>query len=158
MVLSSAPASIRQSNADWDRLQSIISETTPLGFIAETKFRQQHVCRKFFAPKALGDAYLKAGKVWSGTETESIRDYEATTTTTIAKKKNNNQNKPLTTPPALLIRGEHDFVLRSNLNRWKTLLVQTQTKEFADCSHHCLLEQPTLYGETLDEFWTRVEA
>eukprot|EP00541_Cyclophora_tenuis_P004367 CAMPEP_0116565360 /NCGR_PEP_ID=MMETSP0397-20121206/13856_1 /TAXON_ID=216820 /ORGANISM="Cyclophora tenuis, Strain ECT3854" /LENGTH=260 /DNA_ID=CAMNT_0004092127 /DNA_START=127 /DNA_END=909 /DNA_ORIENTATION=+ len=145
VVLSSSPANVAQSNADWDRLQEAISAETFIPFLAEEKFRQQHLCRTFLAPKALGDAFVRAGRVWSGTEMESIKNYRATI------------RRPLIDPPALLLRGEHDFVVRSNLDRWNSVFAETETVELTGCSHHGLLEQPKLYGTTLESFWTDIE-
>ena len=137
VTLSSAPSSIPLVKKEWDRLTTDIRKQTP-PILVEDTFRRQHVCRTFVVPKALQKAYENASTSWGGIDV--IQDYEASISTRFG------------TPPALVTRGEFDFVTQENLAVWEKCFVNVETKELSGCSHHGLLENPELYGGVLNGF------
>ena len=99
-------------------------------------FRQQYECRVVPTPLPLTDAYAQAGNVWKGME--AIPDYVA-------------QHGGMTTP-ALILRGEHDFISERCIEGWSALLPQSQCVTLAGCSHHALLENEGMYGAVVGGF------
>lgn len=102
-------------------------------------FRLTHQCRTPEMPPCLADAYANAGTVWRGTGV--IADYKASLP------------EPLTAPPALVVRGQHDFVTYASIEEWKSCFATTQMVELRDCAHHGLLERPDAYADVLQSFW-----
>lgn len=141
-TLSSAPSSIPLVNKEWDRLLTEIKQQTPPQ-LADEAFRRQHVCRTFATPRPLQQAYMKASGTWGGIDV--IPNYEAV----IASRINRT--------PALVIRGEFDFVTSENLDRWKDCFIDIETAELKGCSHHGLLEKPEQYGALLNGFLGRCD-
>jgi len=168
LVLSSAPASIKQANEDWDRLYEEATAASKLPLWLYDPFWDKHVCRsKFGNIRFLDDAYLKKASIMAGIDstTDNVNQYEAQPIrrrkrdkTVASKLEKGELHLDPAFPPVLLLRGEHDFVQRSNIERWQYLLPNKNLLELKDCSHHGLLEQPGLYGRTLEAFWKSVEA
>ena len=74
---------------------------------AGERFHAQHVCRTAEIPAPLLNARAHAGTVWRGTT--AVADYVATAP--------GEEEKEL--PPALVIRGEYDFVTEDCVVGWK---------------------------------------
>ncbi len=142
VTLSSAPSSIPLVNKEWDRLLTEIKKTT-LPQLADEAFRRHHICRTFTTPRPLQRAYEKASGTWGGIDV--IPDYEAAIASRINRI------------PALVTRGEFDFVTAENLERWKDCFVDVETAELKSCSHHGLLEKPEQYGALLNGFLGRFD-
>lgn len=148
VVLSSAPSSIPLLNQEWERLLHEIP-----GFLKDDAFHQRHVCRT--APSLpLQRAYERAStSVWGGIDV--ISNYEAVASSSLLSS----------CKAALALRGEFDFVTTANLSRWKQCLHGGGDNDEHDdcfemmqlegCSHHGLLENPSLYGKVLDDFMER---
>jgi proline iminopeptidase len=142
ITLSSAPSSIPLVNKEWDRLLTEIKKQVPPQ-LADEVFRRQHVCRTFATPRPLQQAYEKASGTWGGIDV--IPNYDAE----IASR--------LSRTPALVTRGEFDFVTSENVERWKDCFVDVETAELKGCSHHGLLEKPEQYGALLNGFLGRCD-
>lgn len=100
-------------------------------------FRQKHECRVVPMPLPLQDAYAQASVIYRGMG--AIRDYKAACSTPIAC-------------PALVLRGQHDFVTQQCIDGWSDLLSQSQTVVLGGCSHHGLLEREQMYGDVILSF------
>jgi pimeloyl-ACP methyl ester carboxylesterase len=90
-------------------------------------------------PLALAAAYTKASTVWGGTDV--IAGYRAMI------------DKLLPSPPALITRGQYDFVSTTNMYKWRDCFEHVAFMELEGCSHHGLLEQLKLYAQVLQDFW-----
>jgi L-proline amide hydrolase len=129
VTLSSAPTSIPQVRSDYERL---VKEKGP------TRFAKEHVCRLQPVPAVLAAAYQYPGRVWTGLS--AWQDYVAPPTTSLLRY------------PCLALSGEHDFV--TNAVDWKQYFASCRVGNLPGCSHHGLYENPSLYAETLRDFWT----
>jgi len=140
-VLSSAPTDIHESNNEQMRL---LNQIGPLaaGDDIEDAYRVRHVCRIKKIPNVLSSAYDNASDVWGGTD--AIRTYKARPPADGVRM-----------PPALVMRGEHDFCTQNDLDAWKLLLNRDDVREhvFHGCSHHTLLENGAEYCEVLQNFF-----
>lgn len=143
LTLSSTPTSVPQVEAQvQDLLQALLQENEDETTVEE-RFQKTHICRTEEPPKALEDAYAHAGTVWRGTN--AIADY-------VAKPPSENAD-PL--PPAMVMRGEHDFVTEECCRDWKGKIwnqKRIREKVVDGCSHHGLLENGFVYGDMVDSF------
>ena len=130
VTLSSAPTSIPQVRSDYERL---VEQLGP------TRFAKEHVCRLQPIPSVLSAAYQYPGRAWTGLA--ALQDYVAPPVT-----------GSLLRTPCLVLRGEHDFV--AHASEWKQYFSNCQVYTLPGCSHHGLYENPSLYAETLRDFWT----
>ena len=94
-------------------------------------FESTHVCRLEPRPGALDAAYAHAGTTWRGSGVLAGWSAEGGDVAAL-------------TTPALVIRGEHDFVTDECVAGWAGL-PRAQTEVLRDASHHSLLEQPSEY-------------
>ena len=87
-----------------------------------------------------------------------LRDYVATAPTLVT---NNDGSRSALMPPALVLRGQYDFVLASNsLDVWGDLLLNgddgngnTEYITLAGTSHYAMVEQEDLFGSVLQVFF-----
>ena len=136
VVLSSTPWNVKQVEQEADRLIQDLK--------SPDMFRETHQCRTTEMPEALATAYAKAGTVWRGTT--AISDYQATPL----------QDKS-SLPSCMAVRGEHDFVTAPCVEGWKGMFPRIRYRTLEGCSHHGLLENPTMYGQTLDAFFAEYD-
>ena len=154
VVLSSTPTSVKQVEDEAQRLIDALD--------SPDLFRETHQCRTKEMPQPLIDAYAAAGTVWRGTK--AISNYTATAATADV---NEEEEMPSTSrrrmPSAMILRGEYDFVTEVCCEGWKSLFQKygnsrsVRYKTLSGCSHHGLLENGLLYGETLDSFFTEYD-
>lgn len=135
VILSSTPSNVRRVE---NEAQTLIEQLD-----SPDLFRETHQCRTSEMPESLSDAYSKAGTIWRGSS--AIQEYVATKPSETAA----------TMPSCLVIRGEHDFVPTECTQDWKELLNSRSVREktLQGCSHHGLLENAALYGDTVDSFF-----
>jgi proline iminopeptidase len=145
VILSSTPTSIALVEQESKRL---LHETLIQSQNQEHHLKQQgelfhalHVCRTKEIPKPLLSAREHAGSLWRGTT--AIANYVAISPKALDSL-----------PPALVLRGEFDFVTEKCVMGWK-LIWPTGRIKFVlleNCAHHGLLEQETLYGQVVGSF------
>jgi len=145
-ILSSAPTNVTEVESEFVRLiQEIASSAEESKTEAELAelFRKTHRCRLPEMPRVLEDAYARAGSVWRGTS--AISGYAASPPPAGAARM----------PPAMIMRGEHDFVSESSVAGWRdafsTGVLRYMT--LSGCSHHGLSEDGASYGEIVDSFF-----
>jgi proline iminopeptidase len=145
VILSSTPTSIALVEQESKRL---LHETTIQSQQEQQQeqhqgelFHAQHVCRTKEIPKPLQSAREHAGSLWRGTT--AIADYVATS-----------PREQQLLPPALILRGEYDFVTEQCVMGWKSIWPTGKLKYFVleECAHHGLLERETLYGQLIGSF------
>lgn len=148
-TIASTPTSVPLVESEVQNLlaglmeQDDVDEST-----VEERFQQEHICRTPEKPQALTDAYNHAGTAWRGTQ--AIADYVATPPSDSAGG----------LPPAMVVRGEHDFVTKACIQDWKEKLwnhKRIREKEVQGCSHHALLENGVLYGDLIDSYCTEYD-
>lgn len=140
LVLSSTPTSIALAEEESKTLlDAIKAETGDEPRQCLDTFRQLHECRVVPIPLPLLDAYSQAGSAWRGTK--AIPDYVASGDATTTKL-----------PPALVLRGQFDFITNRCIEGWKAIFDQCQTVVLAGCSHHGLLENEELYRDVIHSF------
>lgn len=147
-TISSTPTSVSQVEGEVQGLLETLLEEDDDQSTVEDRFQQTHICRTPEKPQALVDAYAHAGTVWRGSN--AILDYVA--------EPPSDKAGPL--PPAMIMRGEHDFVTEVCSKDWKEKLwnqKRIREKIIDGCSHHGLLEQPLLYGDILDSYCTEYD-
>jgi pimeloyl-ACP methyl ester carboxylesterase len=143
VVLSSTPTNVQQVE---DQANQLIQDIQRGASISDTNlaeaFRIKHQCQTKIRPPPLEEAYAAAGTVFRGTT--AIADYVASLLS--------DDDSPIETP-ALVLRGEHDFVTAPCIQGWKELFQSITMLELEGCAHHGLLERPEEYGKTLESFW-----
>ena len=149
-ILSSAPTNVTEVESEFVRLIQEISssaEDSKTEAELEELFRETHRCRLPEMPLVLRDAYASAGSVCSGTS--AISDYAASPPPVGAARM----------PPAMIMRGEHDFVSDSSVSGWRdafnTGVLRYMT--LSGCSHHGLSEDGASYGEIVDSFFSEYD-
>mmetsp|Transcript_893 Transcript_893/g.1758 ORF Transcript_893/g.1758 Transcript_893/m.1758 type:complete len:348 (+) Transcript_893:2-1045(+) len=139
VVLSSAPWNVTQVEQEANRLIQYL-ESPEL-------FRETHQCQTREMPEPLVTAYVKAGTVWRGTT--AIADYQAVPLS--------DDEKSLL-PSCMVLRGQHDFVTDPCVEGWRNMFGRRiRYHTLVGCSHHGLLENPALYGETLESFFAEYD-
>jgi L-proline amide hydrolase len=147
VTLSSTPTSVPQVEAEANRLmQTLIMDAGGEEDNMEEAFRKAHQCQTPVKPQPLIDAYALAGTIFHGTQ--AIPDYQATL---------EDDDSERVDVPALIMRGEKDFVTPDCVKGWDGLFGECKIVELEGCAHHGLLEQPDLYAKTLESFWKRHE-
>jgi pimeloyl-ACP methyl ester carboxylesterase len=111
------------------------------------RFRLQHQVQTPEMPLPLVDAYAHAGTIWRGTA--AIPDYVASPPSEHAAR----------LPSAMILRGQHDFVTAACTQDWGSAFHHPFVRQvvLAGCAHHGLLEQPRLYGDTVDSFFSEYD-
>jgi len=161
VVLSNSSTSVELSNDEADRLissleQEHILSLSPSDAVCETlideSFWKLHNCRLDQTPPLLESAFQNRGVEWfNGAE---VGAYAATPPTKLAR--------PL--PPALIIRGTHDFVTEKCIEGWPTMFQTNDisagrvTVQEIDGSHYLHLENPSTHGEILNSFLSQEDA
>jgi proline iminopeptidase len=137
VILASTPVSIRQSELYSEKLKEEIEEENP-----EQIFRERHECRVTPMPSILHQCLERAGfHAKNPAGLDKVRDYNATDST---------QQEDL--PPALILRGQHDFVDADSCHAWSNLFSESQCMTLSGCSHYGMVEQESLYGSVLTSF------
>lgn len=148
-IASSAPTSIPQVEAQiQELLQNMLAQNDDETTVEE-RFQKQYICRTDEEPMALIDAYAHAGTIWKGSNV--IADYQA--------EPPSDNAGPL--PPAMIMRGQHDFVSQICSQNWNDNLwnhERIREKVLDGCSHHGLLENGYLYGDMIDSFCTEYDS
>ena len=142
-IASSTPTSVPKVEAQVQELLQSLLEEDDDETTVEERFQKKHICRTEEKPKALEDAYAHAGTVWRGSN--AIADYVA--------EPPSDDADPL--PPAMIMRGEHDFVTDDCCRDWKERLwnqKRIRERVLDGCSHHGLLENGFVYGDMVDSF------
>lgn len=141
--MSSTPTNVLQVEQEAQvLLEKLLEEDGDISTV-ESRFQSTHICRTPEKPQALLDAYSHAGTVWRGSAV--IADYVAQPPLSNAA--------PL--PPAMIMRGEHDFATEGCIKDWKQKIWnhnRIREKMLEGCSHHGLHEDGPLYGEIVDSF------
>lgn len=151
VILSSTPTDVDQVEAVASNLISNLIEQEDLANEDEStimeRFRLKHQCQTIEKPKYLMDSYDHAGKIWRGSE--CIKGYKAT--------------KPINTkrrmPSCMVMRGKNDFVTEECVQGWKDAFNHNfvRYKVLDNCSHHGLLEEGAMYGDTVDSFFSEYD-
>jgi pimeloyl-ACP methyl ester carboxylesterase len=143
-IIASTPTSVPLVEAE---AQSLVATSLEQDDVNEStvgeRFEKEHICRMPEKPQVLKDAYDHAGTVWRGTA--AIANYAATSPGESA----------LPLPPAMVLRGEHDFVTKACIRDWKETVWNHQRlreKELPGCSHHALLENGSLFGDLVESY------
>lgn len=149
VILSSGPSDVDQvEGVAGDLISKLMEEDSDESTIME-RFRKRHQCQTENKPQPLIDAYDHAGKpgIWRGTD--SIKGWKAEKPSDSASRM----------PSALVMRGENDFVSDVCIQGWKQAFNHkfVRIKVLEGCSHHGLLEQPTVYGEIVDSFFSEYD-
>jgi proline iminopeptidase len=55
-------------------------------------------------------------------------------------------------PPALILRGEYDFITSQVCAEWASMFGESQQMTLAGCSHYGMVEQEALYGSVICSF------
>lgn len=146
-ILSSAPASVPLVEREAGELVAACSEAVAAEGVAEARrgarvaelFTRRHKCRTPGTPQLLEDAQAHSGSTWRGSE--AIAGWEAGNTTIAASL------------PALVMRGEHDFVSAQCVEGWRRVFLGLEGPlTLKGCAHHGLLEDPGTYLETVGSF------
>jgi proline iminopeptidase len=150
VVLSSTPTNVAQVEDEVDRLiQAIRTSTSTVDGNSRVPddselgeaFRKKHQVQTEVPPKPLEEAYAEAGTIFRGTA--AIADYNASL---------EDGEDPVETP-ALILRGESDFVTLPCIEGWKYLFQEAVVQQLEGCAHHGMLERPEHYGTVLETFW-----
>jgi proline iminopeptidase len=150
-TLASTPTSVPLVESEVQNLLASLmteQENSADESTVEERFQQSHICRTPERPQALTDAYNYAGTVWRGTQ--AIADYVATPPSDSAAA----------LPPAMVLRGEHDFVTQACIQDWKGKLWnhnRMREKVVAGCAHHGVLENGFVYGDIIDSYCTEYD-
>eukprot|EP00978_Attheya_sp_CCMP212_P006017 scaffold13544_cov50-Attheya_sp.AAC.6 len=163
VILSSAPTSVSLVETEVHRLLDELKKDEETTSTATTnddeemeeedtkalweRFRIQHQVRTPEMPLPLVDAYAHAGTIWRGTA--AIPDYVASPPSPNAAR----------LPSAMILRGQHDFVTCACTQDWGSAFHHPFVRQvvLAGCAHHGLLEQPRLYGDTVDSFFSEYD-
>jgi proline iminopeptidase len=150
-IMASAPTSVPLVEAE---VQSLVATLLEQDDVDESTvgelFEREHISRLPERPQALKDAYNHAGTVWRGTV--AIANYVA------MPPKTDSSASPL--PPAMVLRGQHDFVTNACIQDWKETIWRhrrMREKEIPGCSHHGLLENAFLFGDCIDSYCTEYD-
>jgi proline iminopeptidase len=148
LSLCSTPMEISSTTTDSEELlDSIQKERNLTEKEAQRLFHSSFICRSQndMIPKALQVAYSKRGSVYT---CDLVQDISL-------KKAPMNTFKSI--PPIMLLRGEYDicspeqcFGLRRILEERESTSIACKTLE--NCSHYPMLENPSLFIESLDGF------
>lgn len=151
VVLSSTPTNVRQVEEEVNRLlqQLLTGEGVSEADLGEA-FRKKHQVQTDVRPKPLEDAYATAGTIFRGTT--AISKYVASLGMMDDDDVSVQTNLPIRTP-AMILRGEHDFVTRPCIEEWNNLFQDITIHELQGCAHHGMLEHPEQYGKVLESFW-----
>jgi proline-specific peptidase len=146
IILSSSPTSTALAQEHSHQLIQQLVEANPdyTQPTIQDLFRQQYECRVVPNPLPLTDAYAQAGNVWRGME--AMPDYVA------QHADDDGSGIMKMTIPALILRGEHDFISECCIQGWSALLPKSQSVTLAGCSHHALLENEGMYGAIVGGF------
>lgn len=131
VTLSNTPTSVDLVEAEAGRLLQACNGDVEA-------FMAAHNCRVAEKPQPLADAYAHAGTTWRGSGAISGLEVSAAAMGRIAC-------------PALVMRGDHDFVTEECVQGWSAMPDVTFVT-IDDASHHALLEQPEAYLDTLGAF------
>jgi proline iminopeptidase len=144
VILSSSPSSIPIVDRDSKNLLNKLLEEDDDQSTLACRFHKKHKCRSDTLPLPLADAYANKGKIWCSTS--DIADYVAEPLI--------DESACSALPPALILRGEHDFVSETCMEGWFSALNHDNitTKTLGNCSHHALLEDGSIYGALMNNF------
>jgi len=131
------------------------------------QFFQTHICRTSTKPAELVSALSRRGKEWSAKEytalalaRDSIEAADATYTSADTTDSVRHQF-----PPALIIRGQYDFITDACTRGWKDLIttmedVRSDLEEVVmkDCAHYPHFEQPDNYSSEVEAFCSMSES
>ena len=131
LTLSNTPTSVALAEEEASRLVEACGGE-------QEAFMAQHNLRVEPQPQRLVDAYAHAGTLWRGTS--AIKDLVVS-----------GETMGRIRCPALVLRGEHDFVTEACVEAWRGL-PDARFETLAGCSHHALLEQPKEYLQVLGDF------
>ena len=141
VIISNSSTSFEMSNLESNNILLSIKKklATQDTTVINAAFWGQHQCRLDKIPILLQSAIDNAGVQWHN----SLTSYCAKSTSRWAQ--------PL--PPALIIRGKHDFVTKACTEGWTRLFKHEKVHEKeVDGSHYLHLEQPKQYGDMLSSF------
>lgn len=120
---------------------------------APKRFREEHECRMVPTPFPLLDSYSQAGSPRLR-GLQSIGNYAATPLSpdpNAIEGKESTPNPMLALPPALVLRGQYDFVTEACVQDWDQL-IDCKYMTLAGCSHYGMLENEVMYGSVLSSF------
>ena len=114
------------------------------------RLRKVHECRTEKMPGPLVNAIQSRGTLFSGPE--AVSEYVALP---LPQCHSSCQNTEVhSTPPVLLIRGEHDFVTEECIKGWRKIFapigdqrgIKYREEIMHNCSHYCHLEDGQRFG------------
>ena len=145
-IISNTPTSVPQVERDAEGL------VAALGDLA--LFSSTHECRLPQRPQPLLDAYAHAGSVWRGTDAIKGWTLQARPPAPApgGGAPTDDAGQTMLATPALVLRGEHDFVTADNQRGWSDVFGRVRFKSLPDSSHHTLLEKREAYLEVVDAF------
>jgi pimeloyl-ACP methyl ester carboxylesterase len=160
VVLASAPTSVEVVEKEVQRLCQGLDvdeedmedeqETENVSTLPKTvpkQFRVTYECRLDPIPFPLADSYSGAGpKHLRGLP--AIGNYEAKS----AEPVENDAAVLPSLPPALVLRGQHDFCTEQCVTGWDHLFRDKQYMTLAGCSHYGMLENEGMYGSVISSF------
>uniref|UniRef100_A0A7S4HPU6 AB hydrolase-1 domain-containing protein n=1 Tax=Odontella aurita TaxID=265563 RepID=A0A7S4HPU6_9STRA len=111
----------------------------------DDEFWRLHQCRLPAVPPILEDALQNWGVPWHERASSPLSSYAATAPSRWASD----------LPPALILRGEHDFVTPSCIRGWRESVWNHQDVAevtLEGCAHYCHLEDKTSFGHLVAGF------
>lgn len=156
VILASTPTSVKVVENEVQRLcQDLDVDDTDVADDGEDvsalpntvpkEFRDRYECRLQPTPFPLLDSYSRAGpKHLRGLP--AIGNYVASLTSDSTEHDSRIQQ------PALILRGQHDFVTETCVKGWEEMFRAKQYMTLAGCSHYGMLENETMYGSVLSSF------
>jgi len=145
VILCSTPYNIQETYTESQRLLSVLRKEEDDDTTLIPRFRQKHLCRTSDLPVFLQNAYSNSGKIWFGMDI--ISHYVAEPFD--APRSNES------IPPALILRGEHDFVTDECARKWENCFHEfgwSRIQTLIGCSHYGLLEDGKAYVNILSNF------
>jgi proline iminopeptidase len=152
VILSSAPVSVQaamdECNVLLDEIRIELGNDGAEETDVQNLFSQRHECRTQPIPLPLQQSYQMAGFYSSPKGLVAVQKY-------VARRWRSENDDCLTTrnlPPALILRGQYDFVTSDMANAWGELFPTSQSMTLAGCSHFAMLEDESMYKSILDVF------
>jgi len=112
--------------------------------LAHHTFGQRHECRVSPMPLVLQQSLTGLNStLYSDAQHNELQQYVADST---------DLDDCSQLPPALILRGQHDFVSSDNANSWSNVFIQSQFITVQNSSHYGMLENENLYGDVVTAF------
>ena len=147
VVLSNTPVSVAKTLESCQSLMEDIQKDFNASDLDEDMVKERfaftHECRVRPLPLPLQQSYEMAGFYSFTNSLLAVKDY-------VAAQPQQEVSSPMNMPPALVLRGQHDFVV--DANAWSDLFRSCEQVVLAGCSHYALLENEDIFGSVLSLF------